>query len=191
MTFDEYLTLMDHEYFYICKNKNVIEIGPGTAGIHSRTILKNDAKSLIIIEPDPKVKLLSESITIIRDDVIKVLSSSHPAEIVVCCGVLYHLHSPLHLLELIANNCDPNYVILDCVNDPEFLRFNNEHINKKGNRQTAPMWKSCNFNLVIPFEVINESMNHLGYTLIKINKLSVNDYFPKSNSWVGLWSKNK
>lgn len=191
MTFDEYLTLMDHEYFYVCKNKNVIEIGPGVEGIHSKIILKNDAKNLTVIEPEPLVKQVHESINIIRDDVVTVLSSKHPADIVVCCGVLYHLHSPLHLLELIANNCDPNYIILDCVNDPEFLRFNKEYINKRGNRQTVSAWKSCNFNLVIPFEIIDQSLNHLGYELIKTDKLTTSNYIPKSNSWVGLWGKNK
>lgn len=191
MTFDEYLTFMDHEYFYVCKNKSVIEIGPGIEGIHSKVILKNNAKSLTVIEPEPLVKQVHESINIIRDDVINVLSSKHPAEIIVCCGVLYHLHSPLHLLELIANNCDPDYIILDCVYDQESISFLKEPINRIGNRQTASAWKSCNFNLVIPFEIIAESMNHLGYTLIKTDKLTVIDHIPKHNSWVGLWSKNK
>jgi hypothetical protein len=35
------------------------------------------------------------------------------ADVVVCFGVLYHLHSPLHLLELIVNKSKPTTVMLE------------------------------------------------------------------------------
>ena len=53
MTLDEYLTLMSDEYFSICQNKSVIEIGPND-GIHTKLIVNHSPKYLELIEPDTK-----------------------------------------------------------------------------------------------------------------------------------------
>jgi hypothetical protein len=190
----DYLNLMDQEYFDICNGKSVLEIGPGNSGFHTELIAKKNTKSIDLIEPGYeihtfKLNLDLDLITIIHDDAMVVLSKPYPKDVVVCCGVLYHLHSPLHLLELIVNNCDPEYIILDCVNSPQKISFIEEIDNLPGHRQTINEWKSCKFNLVAPFEIINMSMYNLGYSLTKTHELKVTDNLSKSNSWVGLWSK--
>jgi hypothetical protein len=191
MNIQEYLQLMSNEYFNICKNQSIIEIGPESSAIHTNLIIAHNPKYLTIIEANHQVvdnlKNLEGINKLIADDVIHVLHEKNPADVVVCCGVLYHLHSPLHLLELITNNCNPKYIILDCVIDQKNLQCLPEIDNIPGNRYTTREWKSAKFNLVIPFEVINSSMQNMGYKLIKKNVTQLTDYSSKNNVWVAMW----
>ena len=194
MTLDEYLTLMSDEYFSICQNKSVIEIGP-SYGIHTKLIAKHSPQYLELIEPDTKNSEKLTSIAgvdnLIVDDAFFVLKNKHPADIVVCCGVLYHLHSPLYLLELITNHCSPEYIILDCVTDQKSISFLREADNISGNRQLIPNWRSAGYNLVAPFNIVNQSMTNMGYTLIKNNGFAFDaiEWNSKENVWVGLWKR--
>lgn len=102
MSLEEYFTLME-QYFSICKNKTVLEIGPND-GHHTKLISKQTPKYLELIEPAAVdgLKFINGIDKILVNDVFFILSEKHPVEVVVCCGVLYHLHCPLYLLELIA-----------------------------------------------------------------------------------------
>ena len=192
MTLAEYLQLMSTEYFYICKNHSVVEIGPNST-IHSDLIIKHTPKHLTLIEADQqsaeKMAVVPGVDQMVNDDVMHVLNKKHQTDVVVCCGVLYHLHSPLHLLELITNNCDPKYIILDCVIDQQQMQFLPEEDNQTGNRYTVGQWKSAKFNLVIPFDIIDIAMQNMGYKLINKHLVQVPEYRPKNNSWVAMWEK--
>lgn len=192
MTLDEYLTLMSDEYFLICQNKSVIEIGPND-GIHTKLIVNHSPTYLELIEPDTKNSEKLTSITgvdsLIVDDVFFVLKDKHPADVVVCCGVLYHLHSPLYLLELITNHCNPEYIILDCVTDQKNISFLRETDNIPGNRQLISNWRSAGYNLVAPFTIIEQSMKNMGYNLIKQGNIDSCEFKSKENFWVGLWKR--
>ena len=193
MTLDEYLILMSDEYFSICQSKSVIEIGPFN-GIHTKLITKHDPQYLELIEPDTKkleeLKLISGVDNLIVDDAFFVLKDKHPADVVVCCGVLYHLHSPLYLLELITNHCNPEYIILDCATDQKSISFLREADNIPGNRQLMSTWRSAGYNLVAPFNIVNQSMNNMGYTFIKKHEFGEDiEWKPKENFWVGLWKR--
>jgi len=193
MKLEEYLHFMSDNYFYICKNKNVLEIGPNTT-IHTDLIIKNNVKTVKLIEPNKSAaKYIKQkiSVDIIEDDAMFILTEKHLVDVVVCCGVLYHLHSPLHLLELIVNNCDPEYIILDSVIDQKNISFLVEEDNLSGNRQLRTDWKSSKFNLVAPFDIINLSMENMGYVLVKKDNIRVIDYKSKNGVWVGLWKKEK
>jgi len=193
MTKDQYLNLMTEQYFSVCVGKTVLEIGPSD-GYHTNIIGKISSR-LTLIEPYSKqhndLKKIPGVTNIIVDDANFVLEQPLLSDVVVCCGVLYHLHSPLHLLELIVNNCDPEYVILDSVNSSNEMQFFPEEDNIPGNRQLIPSWRSAGFKLTAPFNIINQSMNNMGYTLVKNHSLNVTDFFSKSNSWVALWEKIK
>lgn len=194
MTLDEYKKLMSDEYFSECNGKSVLEIGPHE-GIHTKLITKNNPIYLELIEPFKRTaeycKKLPGVGKVIQDDVFFVLKDEHPMDVVVCCGVLYHLHSPLHLLELIVNNCRPEQIILDCVSDQKLVGFLIEEENIIGNRQTMKNWLSAGFNLVAPFEIINQSMKNMGYVLIKNHKFDTNiEFKSKQNFWVGFWQRN-
>jgi hypothetical protein len=181
------------DYFTVCKDKAVLEIGPN-GGVHTDLIIKQVPKYLELIEPDINIHYINtidEVDDIIINDIFFVLANPHPIDVVVCCGVLYHLHSPLYLLELITNNCDPEYIILDCVVDQNNISFLIEEDNKSGNRQIMPGWKSAGYNLVAPFAIINQSMCNMGYELIKHGEIRSCEIKSKENFWVGLWKKVK
>ena len=193
MTLDEYLILMSDEYFSICQNKSVMEIGPND-GVHTKLIAKHSPGYLELIEPDTKISENLRSIAgvdnLIVDDAFFVLKDKHPADVVVCCGVLYHLHSPLYLLELITNHCNPEYIILDCATDQKSISFLREADNIPGNRQLMSTWRSAGYNLVAPFNIINQAMTNMGYTLIKKHELGADiEWKSKENFWVGLWKR--
>lgn len=194
MNKQEYLQLMSDEYFNVCGDKSTIEIGPNST-IHTNLIIKHKPKYLTLIEADKHAASLLSTINgvdeVIDDDAVYILHNKKYADVVVCCGVLYHLHSPLHLIELIVNNCNPKYLILDCVTDKQKIECLPEEDNRPGNRYTRPNWKSAKFNLVIPFDIINIAMKNMGYKLIKKNEIQVVDYSSKSNLWVAMWGNNE
>lgn len=197
MTADEYTQLMSHEYLSVCHNKSVLEIGP-YYGWHTKMISEQNPKNLVLIEPDERcqkeLRLINGIDKIINDDVFFILNNKYPVDVVVCCGLLYHIHSPLYLLELITNNCQPEFIILDCVSDQKKLAFLKEQDNEPGNRQTQSNWLSAGFNLVIPFEIIAQALENMGYVKIKQYNFTEPVIFKnlsnfKNNFWLGLWKK--
>ena len=193
MNWAEYLAFMS-DYFIVCEDKTVLEIGPND-GVHTKLIIGHSPKYLELIEPYAaaanNLKLINNVDRVIIDDVFFVLSEKYPVDVVVCCGVLYHLHSPLYLLELITNNCNPEYIILDCTIDQKNIGFLIEEDNKVGSRQLISNWRSAGYNLVAPFTIIEQSMKNMGYELIKQDNIGSCEFKSKENFWVGLWRKVK
>lgn len=190
----QYLDFLSQEYLSICQGRSVLEIG-ANHGDHTKLIQEQGPTYQQVVEPDPDACQLIQQrlpdVDIIQNDIFNVLVKDYKFDVVVCFGVLYHLHSPLYLLEVIANYCNPDYIMLDCVNSPDALAFKPEPPNVTGNRFTVGKQKSCNFNLVVPFEIVIQSMEHLGYKLVKSSELSLSDNFSKGNSWIGLWKKER
>jgi len=191
-TLDDWVNSIDHNYLAVCQGKKVLEIASGLGKI-ARRILQHDPLSLIMVEPDesqsPDVTL-SDRVRLIPDDINLWLSEPRHAEVVICFGLLYHLHNSLHLTELIVNYCNPETIIFDNVVAPHPLSFDYEPNNVAGCRQTIAQWKYAPFNLVTPFFVINNSLDHMGYKLVKSHHVQFNT-FPKSNSWVAEWRKKR
>ena len=192
MTYDEYIDLINNEYFPICKNKSVLEIGPCT-GYHSDLIVQHCPTNFITVEPDLdcvqhlKTKLPQESV--VHDDILFYLDQIRPFDVVVCFGVLYHLHCPLHLLEVIVNRCNPEYLLVDCTNCYDAVNFLPEGDNTTGHRQLLHNWKSAGFNLVPPLAVTQRALTNLGYTQVRTDMLLIHEYYPKSNNWAGIWKR--
>lgn len=187
---DEYYDFIKQNYFDVCYNSRVLEIGPGM-GEHTSRILSQNPKYVEIIEGDKTMVDLSLKKNnvdrVVIDDVMLALTEKKSFDVVICLGVLYHLHSSLHLLELIVNNCNPKILILDCVRAPSALEFLPETSNFTGQNQTRQGWRGCNFNLVIPFLTYHDAMINLGYKMKQVNRIQVDNYFPKSNSWMASW----
>lgn len=189
----QYREFLKKEYLYVIKNLSVIELGPHR-GFHTSLLQQIGPSSHEVVEPDQScVNMLRDcylpQVEVIADDALRFLQKTKKSDIVVCFGLLYHLHSPLYLLELIANNCDPDIVLIDCVNSPDVLQFMEERPNIPGNRFSLRGWKTINFNLIVPFEIVSQSMKQLGYKLIKNSNLNIKDISSKSNSWIGMWEK--
>jgi hypothetical protein len=186
----DYYSFINHTYFPICKDQRVLEIG-AFLGDHSKLIATQSPSYFEIVEGDANcVKKLEKILTIdkvIHNDIILELQeNSKPFDVCICLGVLYHLHSPLNLLELIINKCQPKYILLDTVTAPHPLVFEPEIINQPGNYQTIDNWKSCELNFVVPFFIYNQSLYNMGYQLELANKQAIS-WFPKSNGWTALW----
>jgi len=192
----EYLSMLEADYFAVCKDQTVLEIGP-LNGYHSKLIVKNTPEHFEVIEPHKgeasrDLQSIAGIDKIIVDDALLFLSVPRPYSVVVCFGVLYHLHSPIHLLELIASHCRPKYVLLDSVGEfdagmPDSAVFHDEAVNQPGTRQVSTDFKFSGLKIMCPGSVIQVAMNRLGYELVKSCNLNVTDHFSKSNSWMALW----
>jgi SAM-dependent methyltransferase len=186
-----YYDFCETQYFVdACVGNRVLEIG-ANHGDHSRRILKTSPCYFDIIEGDSAAAQQISSINhidnIIIDDAMMALKEKKCYDVVICLGVLYHLHSPLHLLEMIVNNCNPNKIIMDCVQAPETLSFDLEMSNHPGNNQTRTKWRSCNLNFVVPFLTYLQAMDQLGFDLKKVHRIKVKNYYSKQSSWMALW----
>jgi len=187
---DDWANSIDQNYLAVCQGKKVLEIASADGRI-ARWILQHNPLSLVMVEPytSPNVPL-SDNVEHVSDDINLWLSRPRSAEVVICFGLLYHLHNSLHLTELIVNYCNPETIIFDNVVAPHPLAFLHEANNVAGSRQTTAQWKYAPFNLVTPFFIINNSLDHMGYELIKSHHLRYN-FFSKSNSWVAEWRKKR
>ena len=196
-TNQDYLNLIDTKYFIVCQDQHVLEIGPFN-GTQTKLIISHRPKYLEVIEPHHAVaptdlQAINGIDNIIGDDVLLALSSPHLCDVVVCFGVLYHLHSPLHLLELIANHCRPTYLLLDSIGqfadevNTSHTVFGPEPVNEPGTRQVRSEFKFSGFNVVCPGSIVQTAMDRLGYEVVMSDNLAITDNFSKSNSWVALW----
>jgi hypothetical protein len=187
---DDWADSIDHNYLSVCQGKRVLEIASYNGTI-ARRILQHDPLSLVMVEPYciPDVPL-SDNIKHVSSDINLWLSEPRPVDVVICFGLLYHLHNSLHLTELIVNYCNPETIVFDSVVAPHPLAFNREINNTAGMRQTTEQWKYAPFNLITPFFIINNSLDHMGYDLVKSHHLRCNE-LSKSNSWVAEWRKKR
>ena len=191
----DYANFLKEYYFPYCKDKHILEIGPYGTGFHTKLIQEFNPKSHTAIEGDPEqCEIFAKNfpnVDLIKNDALIELNQKQHYDVVVCFGVIYHLHSPLHLLELIVNNATPDLLFLDCVNAPrnnEVLAVE-EYTNLEGNRFTTEQWRSVNYNMIVPFDIIAKSMSHLGYISVDKSSLNITDNFSKSKSWIGVWER--
>jgi SAM-dependent methyltransferase len=189
-SWDRYLALLD-SCFDICRDKKVLELGPLHGG-HTKLIAKQNPKYLEVIEPDPQniveLQKISEIDKIVCGDAVMELMAPKHFDVVVCFGLLYHLHSPLHLLEMIVNNCGPKYLMLDCVFTDSHISVLPEYVNQLGARQIPKNWKSCNVNIVLPFWTYQQCLEQMGYKLSYSYTLNIDGQKnSKSNSWFATW----
>lgn len=165
-----------------CYNQTVLEIGPLSGDI-SKVILEKNPKQLTLVEPNAHcVELLREdsqivsNCSIINRDINFYLLEPRLADVVICLGVLYHLHSPLHLLELIVNNAQPDTLVLDI---PEISMIEFDHCNTTmyakggieidnivGNRQLPTNWLSAGLYIIPNQLILDTAMINMGYKIV-------------------------
>lgn len=189
---DQYFHLLTWEYFYHCTDKSVLEIGP-LHGEHSELILNREPRSLDLLDIDPEVCQDLQRLEhyknlryIINKDVFKFLEYEHLADVVVCLGLVYHLHSPIKLLELIVNSTKAKIIILDSAVSDQYL-FYDDPLGYKYNN-FGSLERKTNLSLILPFAEINRFMNLLGYKLLKRENMSIPDFW-KNNIWMAIWER--
>lgn len=200
-TCDEYLLqwsryhdFIDGEFFSDIDYKNVLEIGSFT-GAQTQVLAKHNLTSLTLVEPNSMAsKELEEKYPaahVITNDIFDLYSKEPlQCDVVVCLGLLYHLHSPLYLLELIANQSSPDTIILDNVHC-EYLgqggllpEPTNVPGNMFSNRKVIPR------AVVYSFNDINSAMEDLGYSKIHYCDLfEFTEIDQKSHCWMAKWQK--
>ncbi len=105
----------------------------------------------------------------------------------VCCGVLYHFHSPVYLLEQIVNNFTPKYILIEStfgdelyLNDNNFfLNWGDEIDNEPGNRITKK--RSAKISIGLNSRILIKVMNNLGYKMIEFADTSVKNQLSKNS----------
>jgi hypothetical protein len=199
-TCDEYLLewsryhdFINAEFFWDLDHKHVLEIGAFT-GAQTQIIVRHRINSLTLVEPNLKavhaLKLKYPLATIIQDDIFDVYATDLACDVVICLGVLYHLHSPFYLLECMVNKSRPDVIILD-----------NQHCDFLGQQGLLPETTNIPGNMhasrhLVPYAVaysfpdISRAMTALGYQMTKYHDLG---QFPeitqKSSSWMARWEK--
>ena len=128
---DKYLEWSYKEFFSgIPVSSNVLEIGPGY-GFHSELIQRQKPAFHRVVEPGIyEVERLKDiGCDVISQSYQDIYTERRPADVVVCCGVLYHILTPLDLIEKITNLSMPDKIIISNieVNDDGMAEYNYEH----------------------------------------------------------------
>lgn len=172
-----------YPHFDNCSNKNVLEIAP-FRGTHTQVIESHGAKNITLVELNQEglqgLRLYYPEHDIVENDIFDYLQIKRDFDVVVCCGLLYHLPSPLHLLELISNMVDPEFLYIETYTSP-VLSFEEEPDNDLGMRQLKPNYKSTKLALKITEDVLLLAIKNLGYELAKEIRLD------KPNAPVKMW----
>ena len=163
-------------FFNYCNGQRVLEIAP-LHGFHSELIVLNNPKSLTLVEPDPEsteiLKIKFPAVEVFCDDIFNFYKKDYEVDVVVCCGLLYHLHSPLHLLELIVNRSRPKLIIVDntCVpNETETsCSYGYEFSNRPGNRFSSSK-HIAKFNCTLPYNIMKLAFRDMEYSEQLIDK---------------------
>ena len=155
----------------------MLEIAP-QGGLVTPAIVNNFPVSLILVEPDPDCQSTLQdkfpNAKLIMDDIYHFYQQSCIVDTVVCFGLLYHLHSPIYLIELIVNQSNPEYIIFDNLSTTEITNsglYGFEEPNICGNRFAGPLTKKvAKINNSIPLNVMNQAMDDLGYEVDWVDK---------------------
>jgi len=185
--------------FEICRGRRVLEIGP-FHGNHTRIISHYTPTHITAVEPMTHAHQFVnhwpiDNLKIESCDIFSYLENLHQFDVVVCCGVLYHLHNPLWLLELIANKINPTYIILE-----SFLRnmkgnqsiIDEEIMGTPGSRVSVGDWKPIKLRIALSYEIFVKSMEQLGYQLTNVQDFLPEDFdlkFHKTNITFTVWKK--
>jgi SAM-dependent methyltransferase len=162
---NEYLDKL-YPYLKICENKKVLEIGPFN-GLHTQVVKSYNPESVTLVELfEHALIALKQSYSeydIVENDIFHYLEKPRDFDVVLCFGVLYHLHAPLYLLELIVNRISPQFLCIESYDN--ILQTTQEDDNTPGARQIVSGWKSSNISIKLPKEIIITAMQNLGYKL--------------------------
>ena len=191
VTWSDYHDFVRKEFMWDFDNKDILEIGSFT-GHQTQIIDRYNFKSLTLVEPNADaVQELSEKYPrakIIQGDIFEIYADYElRCDTVVCLGLLYHLHSPLYLLETIVNRSNPKTIILDSIHCKLIGQSGlvPEPINIPGNMHTNR--KAVSRSVSFPFPDIDIALNELGYRQHRYQDLDKFNISAKQYSWMARW----
>ena len=155
---NRYATFLEQEkVFAACANASTLEIGP-LEGKISKLIQKHSPKEHITVEPDRRFKATHHRI---YEKYLHIEQRSF--DVVVCMGVLYHLHSPFDMIEKIIEINKPKTFIVETIDVGLVPRIEKEDINTIGNA-----WDTIiPYNINIPIKYYQEVICAQGYRQTK------------------------
>lgn len=196
MEFDiQYQDFLDREFFWDFSGLSVLEIAP-FAGHQTQILARHALESLTLVEPNPQaVATLRDHYPWARiiDQGIFSAYQQHDlrAQAVVCLGLLYHLHSPLMLLEHIVDLSQPRIIVLDSVHCQHLGQGGliPESMDTPGNRYRERD-HDCAVSVAYPAEAIDQALGLLGYQRRCHHDLdTITDIPSKRNSWMARWER--
>ena len=140
---------------------------------------ENNPKKLVCVEPDiffyePLYETFAahyENVECFWDTYNEYLEKEKQKfDVVVACGILYHLHSPLDCIEKIINIHQPKTLIIENF-DVDMEHLNEEELNLRGNAFTDNS-QHIPYNFFIPMRKWKQILSKVGYNCIKEYKWS-------------------
>ena len=174
-----YLEVLKNNNIFACvQDKSVLELA-SNGGWHSRLIYENNPEKLVCVEPDkffmePLYDTFAsqhENIECFWETYNQYVEKEKTRfDVVVCCGLLYHLHSPLDCIEKIINIHQPKTIIIENF-DVDVAHLNEEKLNVCGNAFTDNA-KQIPYNFFIPMNKWKEIFSTVGYDCVQEYKWS-------------------
>lgn len=174
-------------------NDVVLDIATGRKLLYKYKL--DNVKKLIAVEPD--AEWCSELIddisdipcaTEINNCAYEDYTPIENIDVVVCAGLLYHLSSPIHFLQTVANVYQPKVFYLETtgVYDPDkeleqgcfWAQFNEEPVNKKGMSQGLNI---APYKLTMHLSFVVHIMETIGYKLENHTNLSTESQLSKES----------
>lgn len=186
----KYTQYIKENYFYICNNKQVIEFGTNI-GHHTKLLLEMGARQITCVEPnkyDLEFEIYNHPSIVKYNGTLndyynytKTLTTKSTVDVVVCMGLLYHLHSPLYALEQIINYSRPKYLIIESIlTEPTYTQIHYEPYDTNGHAfSDKGVSYPIGVNLRISFDAINSAILTTNYKLIKKSE-HPNEFFTPS-----------
>tara|TARA_B100001996_G_C18624565_1_gene579194 strand:+ start:533 stop:1123 length:591 start_codon:yes stop_codon:yes gene_type:complete len=176
------------------ENQSVLELGALNNKI-TNVIGRCNPKSIYTVDPEPSGKPDFKGTA---NDFYAADHFTEPYDVVVCMGLLYHLHSPWHLVELIINHSRPKILILETansINHVKGLSIAPEEYNTFGNAYAD---KEIKYPMQIHSSVTrNNWIEGIETTPMKLQKhwiyrlipFEQDDFFmtAKQNMWMGVF----
>ena len=181
------------ETFSLCKDKSVLELSTFRNG-HSR-IIKEFASSWQGVAPDQRFAG-PNMFTGTANDFYKTKFGNQEYDVVICLGLLYHLHSPMHLFEQIINKSKPKTIIIESVHvgDPT---LEDEEFNTSGNAFCdKDITKPIPFSFTISCHIVDKVLDSVGYKYVgglkNYNNIKIDTEYgtSKNDCWLGIYEKD-
>jgi 2-polyprenyl-3-methyl-5-hydroxy-6-metoxy-1,4-benzoquinol methylase len=159
-------------FLSIVKDKTVLELG-SFGGWHTNLMINLGAKAITCVEPNLSIC----NNDVYKHNIVRLESCTandyylgkniSTVDVVTCLGVLYHLHSPLHLLEQIINKSQPKYLLIETTfNSKTYIT--DEVYNVPGNAQAdSQITMPILTNLIMSMEEIIKCVETTSYKLVK------------------------
>tara|TARA_Y100000389_G_scaffold191678_1_gene218228 strand:+ start:397 stop:1149 length:753 start_codon:yes stop_codon:yes gene_type:complete len=179
----DYLDIIEN-FITLPINSTVLEIAPGN-GAYQRLINNSDIKKYIGVEPfttwyeslkdgttwNPEVEF--------HNCTYEKFILDEPVDVVITAGLFYHLASPIHFIETIANDYKPDLLYVESIGHLDInymhatgkeLSYAPEVINKAGNRQQSH-GRAVPYNATIDTPTIAHFLECVGYKLIDFDDI--------------------